>query len=132
MKKWAVLGSVACLVLGVFVAAAYCDGESVDLMVDIRIAPNTIVLGAPGAMVTVHAGIPYGAVDTSTVTLNGVPARICFPDDRGNLVAKFLEGLIEDIVAPPSATLTLEGMTKDGEVFAGSGTVQVKAGSGKK
>lgn len=132
MVKWSVLGCVVCLVLGILTAVAYCDNEDVALSIDIRIAPNTIVLGAPGAMVTVHADIPYGAVDTDTVTLNGVPARMSFPDDCGNLVSKFLEDMIEDIVAPPSATLTLEGVTNDGDVFTGSGTVQVKAGSGKK
>ena len=132
MRRWGILTAAACLVLGVFVAAAYSDGDDADLAVVIRIAPNTIVLGDPGAMVTVHAYIPYSAVDTSTVTLNGVPARICFPDDRGNLVSKFVEALIEEIVAPPSATLTLDGMTKGGESFTGSGTVQVKARKPKK
>jgi len=47
-------------------------------------------------------------------------------DCRGELVAKFDEAAVKAIVEPPSATLTLTGMTIDGDEFSGSDTVKVR------
>jgi len=111
------------LVSGLIATQAYSAG---DRIVSIRAAPGTIALNSRGTWVTVHAGISYAVVDASTVELNGISARLCFADDRGNLVAKFTLADIKEIVAAPTAALTLRGATDDGEPFYGSDTVKVK------
>jgi hypothetical protein len=75
--------------------------------------------------VTVHTAIRFSAVDASSLRLNGVAADGAWSDSRGNLVARFGEAEVEALVAPPSAVLTLEGMMKNGTVFAGSDAVRV-------
>ena len=124
MKKSLVAACLLALVLGLVATQAY--SEDVVRTVTIRVAPGTIAINSKGTWVTVHAGIPYTVVDASTVELNGISARFCFADDRGNLVAKFTLADIKEIVAPPTAILTLSGATKDGEPFSGSDTVKVK------
>jgi len=91
------------------------------------VSPQTILLGADqGGEVTVHAEIPFSLVDTSTLELNGLPALYAFPDSRGELVVKFAEAEVKAIVAPPSALLTLDGLTVVGELFMGADIVTVK------
>lgn len=124
MKKSLVAACLVALVLGLIATQAY--SEDVVRTVTIRVAPGTIAINSKGTWVTVHAGIPYTQVAAGTVELNGISARLCFADDRGNLVAKFTLERIKEIVAPPTATLTLSGATKDGELFSGSETVKVK------
>ena len=138
MTRSRALVSGVSLVLAVFAAAAYCDSEDADqiIEIDIRIAPNTLVLGDAGAAVTVHAAIPYSVVvtndDDEPITLAGVHALYSFADDCGNLVSKFNPDAIKDVVDPPIAMLILEGMTKDGESFIGCDTVEVKVKRRKK
>ena len=100
-------------------------GQAQDTTVVIQIAPQTIVLGAPVSAVTVHAQIPYSSVVGTSVTLSGIPASATFPDSRGELVAKFRFSAVSAIVSPPSATLVLNGLTKDGGSFTGQQTVVV-------
>lgn len=100
----------------------YADAE-----VEILVSPQNILLDAvQGGMVTVHADISYGLVEKGSVTLNGVPAKFTFADDCGDLVAKFAEVDIKALVSPPSATLTLAGVTTAGEAFSGSDVVKVR------
>jgi len=122
-KKLLLAACLLGLVSGLIATQAYSEG---DRTVSIRVAPGTIALNSKGTWVTVHAGIRYAVVDAGTVELNGISARLCFADDRGNLVAKFTLEAIKEIVEPPTATLTLSGATKDGEAFSGSETVKVK------
>lgn len=105
----------------------------VDDAVAVAISPGTLNLGSSGEWVTAHVDIPFAAVAAGSVDLGGVPAALLKADDCGNLVAKFAIEDVKAIVAPPSATLTLTGTTKDGDVFSGSDTIQVvdAGGSGK-
>ena len=90
-------------------------------------SPQNILLNSvQGGLITVHAEIAYDLVEKGSVTLNGVPARSTFSDDCGDLVAKFSEADIKALVSPPSATLTLAGLTTAGDVFSGSDVVMVR------
>ena len=94
----------------------------------ITVSPKTIVLGCDkGDRVTVHTDIPLVVVDRSAIALNGIQPVLVKADDRGNLVAKFDQEAVESIVAPPTATLTLTGITVDGDSFSGSDSVRVIA-----
>lgn len=130
MKKFLVVFvfvfvSMSVLGLGLTIAA---DPASADdaMAIAIKVSPNTIVLASKGTWVTVHADIAYSLVDTGTVELNGLSPKITFADDCGNLVAKFPLADVKGIVEPPTAELTLTGVTKAGVPFAGSDTVAVR------
>jgi len=96
-----------------------------DIEIELRISPNTIVIGSPGDWVTAHTDIAFSSVNTATVSLNGVPAAWTLADNKGNLVAKFVRDDVENIVSPPDALLSLTGMTIEGEYFSGSDVVRV-------
>lgn len=128
MKKTLTLALVASLVLCLLAVDAYSrrGGEPNDGVV-IMISPRALVLdSAGGAAVTVHTNLPLGSVDRSSVELSGIPAISTFADDRGNLVAKFDDIAVKNIVAPPQATLTLTGARVDGTTFAASETIFVR------
>ena len=98
-----------------------------DTEVEVLVSPQNILLDSvQSGSITVHVDIAYSLVNTGSVTLNGVPAKFTFADDRGDLVAKFSEEDIKAIVSPPEATLTLAGVTKAGEAFSGSDVVKVR------
>lgn len=109
-----------CLMLSVLSLAAFADE------IVIKVTPSAIVLESDGTWVTVHTDIALSAVDTSTLTLNGVEVAWTKADAKGNLVAKFAQADIKAIIAPPEATLELVGMTEAGVEFSGSDTVLVK------
>ena len=118
----------AVLVMAVLAVPARGD----DLTVPIVIAPSTINLQAGGTWVTVHAEIAYSAVNAASVTLDGIPVKTTFADNRGELVAKFLVGDVRDIVEPGTTPeLTLSGTTDGGDTFSGTDTVRVIDVSGK-
>jgi hypothetical protein len=104
-----------------------------ELVIPIQCSPSAVVLHAvrSGDWLTVHADIPYCAVKTDTVWLeapNGsLKAATTFPDDRGNLVAKFrmrdLTSLLE--TTEPTNDLTLIGFTEAGIPFVGTDTVRI-------
>ncbi len=128
--RWAgVLCAALLLALAPFKAQA-------DISVEIMCSPSAVVMksAANGDWMTVHTDLAYSSVDTASVELdvnNGqaiLSARATKADDCGNLVAKFSLTELKGLVAPPSAILTLTGSTKDGEMFAGSDTVVVRAG----
>ncbi len=98
----------------------------------VAVSPHTLLLGSvQGGSVVVHADIPYSQVDLSTLALDGIAVLHTQADSRGDLVAYFDEAAVKEIVAPPSATLTLTGEIKDGTPFDGSDTVQVRPHSGR-
>ena len=99
-------------------------GEAMEVHIDI--SPATLVLDSPGTWVTVHAQISLSAVDTQSVTLEGIVPDVIKADNRGELVAKFGRETIASIVSPPEATLTLQGLTAAGEPFAGTDTITVQ------
>ena len=92
----------------------------------ITISPNTLALSSEDTIVTVHSNIPYGIVDTVTLTLNGIPATYTKADACGDLVVKFGRADVKDIVEPGIATLTLSGKLKDGSDFQASDTITIK------
>lgn len=89
--------------------------------ITIDVSPNVLNLQSQGEVVTVHTDIAYGAVDVSSVFLNGVLIHSWKADDRGFFVAKFVMNEIKDLPLEVDAenTLTLIGQTKDGEAFSG-------------
>lgn len=92
----------------------------------VAVSPHTFLLSRDqGGWVVVHTYIPYSSVNTSTVTLNYVPAEWTKADDCGNLVAYFDEWTIKDLTSAPETTLYLRGYTKVGAYFEGSDTVRV-------
>lgn len=105
--------------------------ETDPVHIQIQVSPQTLVLGLQGEWVTVHADIPLRTVASTSIKLNGITASSVFADDRGDLVAKFHQSEIENIVAPPQAVLTLTGNLITGEALSGSDTIAVKK-NGKK
>lgn len=114
---------VTILALAVLPAAA-------QTVVPIQVSPAVIVIGAPVQWVTVHADIAYGSVDTASIVLRSGTDELAVSwtkaDDCGDLVAKFVFADVAAIVSAPSATLTLTGLTRDGEPFSGTETVPVR------
>jgi len=94
----------------------------------VAVSPQTLLLGSDqGGRVAVHTDIPIRTVNTTTLRLNGVPAKGVGVDALGHVVGLFDEQAIKSIVAPPGAVLTLTGGYKDGTTFSGSDTVRVVA-----
>ena len=123
------ISSVGAILLALSVGSAFCAEGDIEILV----SPQTILLGSDqGEMVTVHADIPYSSVNDAaplTLTLNGVPVNFIKSDARGDLVAKFLEDEVKAIFGddePPTAVLTLSGITEDGTPFSGSDVVKIK------
>ena len=126
MKKFCVPAVALLMVFGLGLGSVF--SQEADKIV-IMISPNTINLNSDGEWVTVHADIPYTAVDRATLFLNGVVVAWTKADNQSDLVAKFAVDEVKDIVSPPSATLTLSGVTVEGVAFSGSDTITVvKAG----
>ena len=127
MKRFLMPVLVLCLAVGFLACDALSGGRDGDASgVQIVVAPNTLVLSAPGAWVSVHTNLPFGSVDRSTLELNGLAVAWTKADSRGNLVAKFDIDAVKAIVEPGEATLTLTGAMLDGEPFAASDTISVK------
>ena len=120
MKKS--VASIASVLATVVLAAA---AQGAHVTVPIVISPSTINLESEGTWVTVHAEIDYSDVVGATVTLNGIPVKATFADNRGDLVAKFAVGDVRGIVKPGMAQLTLSGTTRDGGTFSGTDAVRV-------
>ena len=133
LKKTVVVLSFALAGMILSSGAVIFAAAAADITVEVLVSPQTILLGSDqGEMVTVHAEIPYSAVnDTAqmTLTLNGIPVQFTKSDARGELVAKFLEDEVKAIFgddAPPLVTMTLSGMTEAGESYSGSDIVKIK------
>lgn len=98
------------------------DGEDFS----ITISPSTLALDSQSVCVSVHSNIPYGIVNTVSLTLNGIPAKFTKADACGDLVVKFESADVKDIVEPGQVTLTLAGLLKDGTEFQVSDTIAVR------
>jgi hypothetical protein len=113
------------LVLLVALAVTATGDDTVVL--DIVVAPSTLLLGSSeGGLVAVHTDIAFGAVNTSSVRLDGIPTTRVKADNCGSFVGFFNEAKVKALVAPPEATLAMTGVTKDGTGFIGWDTVVVK------
>lgn len=121
--------SIALLLVGCFVGLAWANKacETPDGEFNIMISPRTIVLSSPCDTITVHSNIPYGAVDATSIAINGVDVPFTKADDCGDLVAKIgVEALAEFLDPGGVITLTLSGELKDRTSFKVDGTVTVK------
>ena len=98
------------------------DGEDFS----ITISPSTLALDSQSVCVSVHSNIPYGIVNTVSLTLNGIPAKFTKADACGDLVVKFESADVKDIVEPGQVTLTLAGLLKDSTPFQVSDTITVR------
>jgi len=92
----------------------------------ITISPSTLVISSPDTIVTVHSNIPYSSVNTTGLTLNGIPATYTKADACGDLVVKFGRADIQGIVKLGPAVLTLSGLKKDDSQFKASDTITVR------
>ena len=116
----------AVMVTGLLLALPFSSHS--QEIIDIQVSPSTLNLQNQGEWVTVHTDIAYSLVDAASVTLNGEAISWSKIDNQGNFVAKFVIG---DIVGLPGLiigdynTLTLEGLTTEGEAFTGSDQVMV-------
>ncbi|MBP8130059.1 MAG: hypothetical protein KA184_10825 [Candidatus Hydrogenedentes bacterium] len=121
-------GSLLAVFVSVFVIALGSTGGHIwaEVEAEITVSPQTLVLSSNStAWVTVHTNLPYGSVQSASVTLDGITIAWSKADAQGNFVAKFQIGEVKGIAAPPSVELTLAGTLKDGQTFSGSDTVPV-------
>ena len=110
-------------VTGLVFANQACKGDDYTIM----ISPRTLVLSSGCDTITIHSNIPYSAVLTDTVAVNGVPAGSTGVDDCGDLVVKIAVADLADILQPKqTVTLTLTGDLADGTSFAVDGTINVR------
>ena len=112
---------VAAVVLFVLVSSPLAARE-----INITVSPHVINIASASTVVTVHTDIPYSVVAGATVKLNGLDIAWWKSDSREYFVAKFTASAVKGIVeAGTTATLTLSGETKIGDVFSGSDDVGV-------
>ena len=125
MSRFIASLAVVSLALVLFSGAAYSNARTDDPL-GVAVSPQTLLLSSDqGGEVSVHTAIPYGAVDRSTIELNGVAVAWTKADSCGNLVAKFDEAAIKAVASAPETIFTLTGLYDDGEPFSGSDTVRV-------
>ena len=115
------------------IVLALFAGKAVADEIDVKVSPHTINLASKGAWITVHVAVPYNLVDRDHLELcvDGNPVAVAWSkaDDRGDFVAKLNIQAVKDLVAPPTATFTVDGIARDGTVFFGSDTVKVVNGT---
>jgi hypothetical protein len=127
MTKYGILVGVACMLACVWAGSVSANSQVSDPST-MAVAPSTLLLSKVQSNVTIHTAIPYNLVDVGSLSMEGLCPISAGADLCGDLVLKFDEGAVKalDIVAPPSATLTLIGTLLDGEPFLLTDTVQVK------
>ena len=124
MRTSWVIAAVFVVVVGTSLVMANKANEGEDF--SITISPSTLALNSQSVCVSVHSNIPYGIVNTVSLTLNGIPAKFTKADACGDLVVKFESADVKDIVEPGQVTLTLAGLLKDGTEFQVSDTITVR------
>lgn len=125
MKRIAAPALLAGLLLCV---SAAMPADDFDIL--IKVSPNVLVLDsiAEGDGLTVHTNIAYSQVAAAELLIDGdevLLPEFIYPDNRGQLVAKFTLSEVKLRVEPPTATMTLTGTTKSGASFSGSDMIQV-------
>lgn len=123
MKTFSSLSAMLVLLFGL--VAHSMSSEEVTM----TISPATLNLNSQGTWVTIHADIPYAETVAAHLLLDGVEVAFTKADSQGDLVAKFCVDDVKGIVAPPSATLTLEAFVETPEgtelLFSGTDTIAV-------
>lgn len=137
---WSAVSRGVAALLAVAAIAVGSPAQAADpISIEIVIAPNVISLHGAGVLLTVHADIPYNAVDAATVELrddhgNSVGMDWCKADDRGDFVAKFvMDEVVDELELVPAVinNLTLRGWTADQIEFAGTDGVKVIERAGR-
>ena len=141
MRKpiWPIVTADALLVAFVLAALVSLSGTpaAAQDVIPIQVSPHAIILSSEHVgPVTVHADISYYAVATASVRLytdrdpSPITPYFTFPDDRGQLVAKFrlsdVVGILGTIEGRVNVTFTLSGDTKIGSYFTGSDEIMVR------
>lgn len=120
--------SVALLLAAACLMPAVASGEDdAPLAVTIQVSPNVIAMRSQGTWLTIHVDIDYSPESSATITVGGgnIDASSVFPDDRGDLVAKFpLKDVKAAIGNANSITILITGTT-GGVSFSGEQTVRV-------
>jgi len=118
----------AILIIALVAAMAPALGTAGEITIKVIVTPTTLNLASGGSVVTAQTDIPYRDVEASSIYLNGVALDWWKVNNRGYFVAKFdmddvkhVEGLNID----EYNTLTLVGVTKNGNTFMGSAEVMV-------
>ena len=127
LRKVLIVGGLVAIALA---SVSMVDGSDV-MTIEVTVSPSTLTLTSQGQWVTVHTDIAYGAVEKTTLELNGIAVAWTKADDRGYLVGKFNLDDVKDIVAPPSVELTMSGVLYDGIAFEGTDIVRVIDGTKK-
>ena len=127
---------VALMAAGAGLSGPVSGDSPGDGIIAIAVAPGTIALDAATQWLTIHADIPFGLVDLTTVVVEveGIEVEVgpTFADSLGDLVVKCPIDEVKGIVAgASSATVVLSGITKADEPFTGSDTVKVTGGARK-
>lgn len=130
----AMLGATGAAISGPVSGDPAPEGE-----IAIQVSPGTIALNAQTVWLTIHANIPYGAVDPQWVVVEVQGTEVAwtamFDDSLGDLVVKCPIGPVRDLFGDDdevsSADVVLIGVTKGGEDFVGYDTVKVVPGGGK-
>jgi len=125
MRKWFKLAAVI-LIAGALSGVSFSTvafGQGGDM---VNISPKTLnVVQFGGEEITVHVAMDYNEGANvelaSSESSDIIQAVLIFPDDRGDLVAKFSLADVESIVQEGKVTLTLY---VDG-IKIGSDTIQV-------
>jgi len=103
---------VGIVLLSLSAGSALCNRSGPDSGAgdfDIYVSPSVIVKSAPCPWITIHTSVPFSAVDTCSVTVNGTSVLIdhTYADSLGNLVVKLRFDDVAGLVSAPSATFTL-------------------------
>lgn len=109
------------IVLTINIFASY---DTIEMVV----SPNVLNLQSNGGVLTIHADIAYGLVNSLDLTVNGkfVPISSTFPDSRGDLVVKCDIETVKEIVEEQNqATFCLTVDTTDGNTYSGTDTIKV-------
>lgn len=113
-----------------FPGAAGTSNATDSLQVAVAVSPQTLLLNkAQSGYATVHVSIAYRLVDKKSIRMNGLVPSRTFADDRGELVAKFIEQEVKDLARETGGKtlkLILIGLTTDGRSFSGTDMVKVR------
>ena len=125
MRKTKSCGVIVVLALSAIVGTGIVLADDDPTEISIQVAPATLNLNEVGEWVTVHTNISYSSVDLETLKLNDIPVARTKKDNCGNLVAKFNQTEVKEIVEGGKEDLTLTGVKTDGTKFTGTDTILV-------
>jgi len=104
------------LVMCAFCLVSFCSAETLGL--EIRVAPQTLVLSSSGGKLTIHTNVPYGLAEEVSLSVLGsdVPVRT-YDDDRGFLVAQCTKEAIAELLegGPEKFTSLTVTLTVNGD-----------------